>query len=124
MRVFISGPMTGLPFLGFPFFDAKRDALRELGHIPVSPADLDRAVGFDPVDESEDATEDRDFLRAAIQRDVDAILGCDAIVMLDGWEASKGARAELAVAQWFDLRVFYPKDTIPTALRVVVEEAA
>ncbi len=32
---------------------------------------------------------------------------CDAVLMLDGWEESKGAVAEKALAEDFDMPVFY-----------------
>lgn len=107
-RVYIAGPMTGYPAFNFAAFDNKSAEVRAAGHIPVSPADLDRALGFDPYSES--ATKavpiDRDFLRFAIQRDVDAILQCDAMLLLPGWEKSRGASAERSVATWAGIPVF------------------
>ena len=44
-----------------------------------------------------------------VDRDLDALATCDAIYMLPGWEKSKGASAEHAVAQWRGLTVFYPE---------------
>lgn len=108
MKIYIAGPMTGIERYNFPAFDAKRDELKARGHAPTSPADLSRAVGFD---ENASIEVDRDFLRAAIVRDVHAILCCDAIMLLDGWEQSKGALGELAIARWFGLRVFYQDET-------------
>jgi hypothetical protein len=109
--------MTGHKLFNFPAFDAKRDELRALGHFPISPADLDRAVGFDPSDPAAVATIpiDERFIDGAIMRDVLAILGADALLLLKGWEHSRGARGELGVAQWKGLKVFFPGEMVPMA---------
>jgi hypothetical protein len=109
--------MTGIPNYNFDAFDAKRDEIAAAGHIPVSPADLDRAMGFEPTSELSVAGVPIDgaFLRFAIQRDVDAILQCDAIVMLEGWENSRGARGERAVAEWLGLPVYVSTDILGVA---------
>lgn len=39
-RVYISGPMSGLPDLNFPAFNAAAQQLRELGLDAVNPADI------------------------------------------------------------------------------------
>ena len=46
-RLYIAGPMRGIPQYNFPVFDAARDKAIALGWDAVSPADLDRANGFD-----------------------------------------------------------------------------
>jgi hypothetical protein len=115
MRVYIGGPMTGYPHFNFPAFDAKRDELRAAGHLPISPADLDRAIGFDPADAHavQNIPIDREFMKFAVQRDVDALLQCDAIVLLPGWEKSRGARGERTIAEWIGLKIFEPGDPLP-----------
>lgn len=122
MKVYISGPMTGQPLLGFPAFDAARDELAARGFVPVSPADLDRAAGFDPakLPANHDWTDIDSIgfsLSDAMDRDIAALRKCDAIYMLRGWQNSKGAKAELALAQWMGLEVMEQPETI-------LEEAA
>lgn len=102
MRVYLAGPMTGLPAWNFPAFDRAAAHGRSLGFDVVSPADLDRDAGFDP---DHDADIAGGVLRDVVRRDLDAILSADAIALLPGWENSKGARAELFVAHWLHLRV-------------------
>lgn len=103
MRVYIAGPMTGKPEWNFPAFDAAAECLRQRGHEPVNPADLDRAIGFDP---SANCVS-HDFLRDAMKRDLAAVCDCDAIAMLPGWEQSGGARVEWALATHLGLEVIY-----------------
>jgi hypothetical protein len=112
MRVYLAGPMRGIKHFNFPAFDAARDRLKQQGHEVISPADLDREIGFDETA----FPDDYDWidlkkigfsLEDAIWRDVEAIMECDAIYMLRGWEESKGATAEHALAKWMGNEVIY-----------------
>lgn len=119
MRTYIAGPMRGLIAFNFPAFDDARDRAKAIGLEPISPADLDRASGFDETSHTEvDITPD--MMREWARRDLDALQTCDAIALLPGWERSTGATAELAVAKWLglkvlDARTFEPLD--PNILR-------
>lgn len=109
MRIYIAGSMRNVPYYNFPEFDKLATALRAEGHTVFNPADIDREAGFDPMT----LPEDHDWsklpdcldLREVIKRDIDAILECDSIWMLPGWERSTGAIAEYGVAIWAGLRV-------------------
>lgn len=98
---YLAGPMSGFPQHNFPAFDAARDAMQARGWNVISPADLDRECGFDP----NTSLVDDQFKRAAIKRDIDALFACDAIAMLPGWEGSKGARVEHALAVYLGLEI-------------------
>lgn len=94
--IYIAGPMRGFPRFNFDAFDQAERALSEMGMVPISPAAMDREIGFNPdTDEP-----DRAFLEAAMRRDIDAIMRADAVVMLPGWEKSTGAFAERHLARW------------------------
>lgn len=121
---YIAGPMRGIAYFNFPAFDAATIEVEALGYTPISPADLDRDAGFDfsklPADTD---LESIGFsLLDAIDRDVDALKECDAIYMLQGWEKSKGARAEFALAEWMGLDVIHqqPEDVLVEALRITL----
>ena len=110
--VYIAGPMRGIREFNFPMFDDMRDYLESIGWDVISPADLDRSIGFDP----RSLPDDYDWndlkkigfkLADAVKRDADALCKCDAIAMLPGWENSKGAVAERAIAMWLGLEVLY-----------------
>ena len=110
-RLYIAGPMRGIPFFNFPAFDSAYEELTDIGYEVVSPADLDRVHGFDPykLPESWDWTKvpENFDLTAAIDRDIAAIRSCDAVYMLEGWENSVGARAEKAIAEWCGKEVLF-----------------
>jgi len=103
---YVAGPMRGYPLFNFKAFDDASARGRSLGWNIISPAEMDRAIGFDEHRESLDGFD----LNAAIRRDVAAILSLspdngDAIALLPEWEKSRGARAEKALAEWLGLSI-------------------
>jgi hypothetical protein len=113
MKVYIAGPMRGKPYYNFKAFDHAKLFLSRKGHRPFSPADWDRGRGLDPFSLPESHNWDefpsnlRFTLEEAIKRDIEALLDCEAIYMLLGWEYSVGARAEHAIALWMGIRILY-----------------
>ena len=112
--VYIAGPMRGIPHFNFPSFDAAKAYLIGLGYDVLSPADFDRLFDdFDPYKpEYETAEGCGDFPQAmdfkrVVTRDLTAVTQCDAIALLPGWEKSKGAVAEIAVAHWMGKPVIH-----------------
>lgn len=102
---YIAGPMRGIKWFNFPAFDTAYCEVSRLGYDPVSPADIDRKNGFDPhlLPEDHDwnvVPETGPTLAQVVDRDIKAVLKCDAIYLLKGWEKSTGARAEYAVARF------------------------
>ena len=104
---YLAGPMSTLPLFNFPAFDAAQADLEAQGYTVVSPAQMDRDIGFDP--ERDAHLVDEKFLDECLQRDIDAIRRCDRLVLLPGWETSTGANAEMWVARWLHKPVYlYP----------------
>lgn len=89
-KVFISGPMTGLPNLNRDAFNEAEKLLKAAGFSVFNPAWLDLDPGFSDAD------------IAAI--DLAALKRCNYIYQLEGWEKSKGASAEWMVAMWCGLK--------------------
>lgn len=110
-KIYIAGPMRGIPQYNFPEFDAAAEKLFNQGWDPVNPAELDRKLGYYP----EEMLEDSDWnslpegfpLKEIVAKDIEALIECDAIYMLAGWEKSKGAKAEIAVAILLGLEVLF-----------------
>lgn len=86
MKIYISGPMEGVEdYLG-NFREAEENLLK-LGHVVVNPARLDKVVkGYGIIRE--------DYL----ELDLELLKWCDAIVMLDGWQQSRGCNREYGYA--------------------------
>ncbi len=94
-RIYLSGPMTGVPDHNFPAFRAAAEHFQQEGWEVVNPADnfggrTDLPRGS--------------YLRA----DVALLLQCDAIAMLPGWQASQGAKLEYLLARELGLPVYDP----------------
>ncbi|MEN5279269.1 DUF4406 domain-containing protein [Brucella sp. TWI432] len=107
MKIYLAGPMSGIPEFNFPAFKAATAKLREDGHYVFSPAekDIERHGGVDisignQTGCQDEAAKSHGFsLRDALADDTWWICKeADAIAMLPGWENSKGARAEHALA--------------------------
>ena len=99
--VYIAGPMRGIKQFNFPAFRAAAKFLRSIGRIVVSPAEHDEEAGFDfsQCDGTEDLAALGFDLKEALMWDLRAVAKCDAIFLLPGWDNSKGAKAELALAE-------------------------
>ena len=97
MKIYIAGPMRGIPLWNFPAFDAAAKELRAAGHYVISPAELDREIGLDEHDYPN--WPEWFKIEDAMKRDFAQIVSCDAICLLDGWENSIGVNHERAVAK-------------------------
>lgn len=85
LRIYVSGKMTGLPFLNYPAFIAAGLQLTGAGFDVVNPATLDHSR--------------HDGSWASHMRvDIRALMDCDGVALLPGWESSKGARVEWRLA--------------------------
>ena len=58
LRLYVAGPMSGIPHLNHPEFDRMADLLRALGHEVFSPAEKDREWGQDEQAAREGASHD------------------------------------------------------------------
>ena len=109
--IYIAGPMRGIEKYNFPAFDDAAERLYNEGWDPVNPADLDRAMGYDPdevhADSDWDQIPESMSMSTIVRKDLDALQQCDALYLLKGWERSKGAKAELAVAMWLGMEIFF-----------------
>lgn len=117
--IYIAGPMRGIAYFNFPAFDTAAERLKNEGWAVVSPADLDRDVGFDAMTMSAEYV-NADFVDAAMRRDLAALMEVDAIYMLARWRDSRGARAEYALAQWRGIEIHYEQTegVLEEALRI------
>lgn len=91
-RIYVAGPMTGLPLSNYPAFHAEAARLRSLGYEVENPADGAKQETWN------------DYMRQALRM----MLTCDAMVLLDGWQDSTGATIEVELAQRVGIQVFNP----------------
>lgn len=81
-RIYIAGPMTGLPAMNYPAFNAEAGRLLALGFEVENPAQ-------NPEQGSWEA-----YMRQALRQ----MLTCDTIALLPGWIHSRGATLERDIA--------------------------
>lgn len=118
MKLYVAGPMSGYDNLNFDAFDRAEHFLAHAGYGVVNPANLDRDMGIDPTRYSSLTLVPETLRQQALRRDFADLVTCDAIVMLSGWERSKGACAERRIAEDIGLAVyrlsFDPVHGLPT----------
>ncbi|GHU39207.1 hypothetical protein AGMMS50256_38950 [Betaproteobacteria bacterium] len=95
IKIYLSGPMTGLPDLNFPAFHKEAERLRGLGYEVVNPAELHR---------------EGDMKSECLRRDIVELLECDTVALLCGWKDSEGALLEVHIAQQLCLTVVRAMD--------------
>ena len=87
-RIFLSGPMSGLPESNYAAFNAEAKRLRALGYHVESPAE-----NPEPVSLSGEPSW-TDYMRLSIAQ----LVTCDVIALLPGWADSRGAHMEREIA--------------------------
>lgn len=83
-RIFVCGPMSGLPDLNYPAFNAEAARLRGLGHHVENPAE-------NPAPECGSW---QGYMRLSIAQ----LIACDTVYLLPGYTMSKGAMLEVHIA--------------------------
>lgn len=88
-KAYLSGPMTGYEDFNQAAFAGARADLRAQGLTVLCPDESSRDGTF-PQEEA--------YRPQHMRRDVEMVLGVDEVVVLPGWEHSRGARLEVAIA--------------------------
>ena len=118
MLVYLSGPMRHIKNFNFPAFHEAARALRSQGHIVFNPAEKDIKQHGEGIEKSPTGclktAEKRGFnLREALASDLKWIcLKAEAVVLLSGWEKSKGALAERATAEALGIPIVLYEDMV------------
>jgi hypothetical protein len=107
MKIYLAGPMSGIPQFNIPLFREATELLRKRGYEVVSPAEVDEQHGlpnallmtFENGDITALEKQSGQTWGDMMARDVKIIGdgGITDIVVLPGWENSKGARLEVFV---------------------------
>lgn len=92
MKIYISGPITGIPDENRESFRLAAMILRSNGHEAINPHELDHIEGATWLD----------FMR----RDIVEMMACDAVTTLPGWENSRGALTEIGLCERLGIPVY------------------
>lgn len=95
MKVYIAGPMTGLPHFNRPAFQQAAINLSFEKHVPLNPAILP------------DGLTEANYMAIGLTM----LQSAEAIYLLTGWQFSAGARAEHALALKLGLEVIEQKES-------------
>jgi len=68
-RIYLSGPMSGLPGMNFPTFQSMTASLREVGHTVTNPAEINSEGGT---------------WTGFLRRDIAALMEFDTVATLPG----------------------------------------
>ena len=91
MKIYISGPISGMPDLNKPAFMAAEEALR--------------AAGFDVVNPVNNGLPDSAEWHEHMRADIKMLMDCDGVAMLEGWMRSRGAKLEREIAMQLGMTV-------------------
>lgn len=111
VKIYLAGPMRGIPAYNHPAFDRAAAALRAEGHEVFSPAEHDRELYPDLDWPSMTGDPHKDnfppkVLREVIRADLAWISQyAEAIALLPGWERSRGVKVERALADFLGIYV-------------------
>ena len=90
-RIYLAGPMSGIPDMNFPAFHRHAAELRAEGWDVVNPAE----INLDPNAE----------WTGCMRADIALLVTCSHIALLPGWQQSRGARLEEYIAFQLQLQV-------------------
>lgn len=93
LKIYLAGPMSGLPESNYPAFHAAAAKLRAMGHEVLNPAENpEPACGTW-----------QGYMRMALAQ----LVQCESVVLLPGWSDSKGALIERELAQTLGMELSY-----------------
>ena len=114
-KVYIAGPMRGLPDFNYPKFNDYAAIYRSVGWEVENPAEIGAKFGTPEQINADDA-----LLAEVMAADLHALADCDAIFLLQDWNKSSGARREMAAAIANGLKILLaPTIYSPEVLRYV-----
>lgn len=107
-RLYLAGPMTGLPDYNRPAFNAMAAQLRAAGYFVVNPAENGLPADSAWIDH--------------MRRDIELMMvnQCDGLALLPSWGVSKGANIEFELARALGFELMH----VNCWLRIAKEEAA
>lgn len=99
MKFYLAGPMTGKPDYNYQLFtdvcaELRKRELEILSPHEIKYPELDGKIGSLPYFE---------YVKGGLK----LLLECDAIMLMTGWELSKGCLNEFYVAKSCDMQVFF-----------------
>jgi len=108
MRIYLAGPMSGIPHHNYPAFTASAARIRQRGHVCANPAEL-----------HPDTTHPWAYY---LRRDIAELVQCDAVAVLPGWRNSRGAQLEVTIAAELDMPVLNEFTWLPEPISDLISD--
>lgn len=102
MKLYISGPMTGYDNDNIRAFSECAKNILHYYKFRSNPLFTEIVVPHEVTKDMPKDSSWQEFLKA----DIKALVDCDAIMMMEGWADSKGARLELHIALELGMKVY------------------
>ena len=111
MKLYLMGPMAGLPDFNFPAFNKKAAELRALGHHVFNPAEVEPEMYAKIASEAKKADFHNSGYRNTLGNELKWICeNAEGVYALRNWEHSYGAGAEFAAAKAVRAKFFYESE--------------
>ncbi len=96
-RLYIAGPMSGIPDLNYPLFNEVAEFYRAEGYHVENPAEntIDASI-------TDSFLQWQEFMRLSIAQ----LITCDVVAVLPDYLASRGAALEVHIAKAIGLTIF------------------
>ncbi len=98
MKIYLSGPMSGLPKQNYPAFNDAAKKLRSLRYQVENPAENDNSL--DP------------SWKGCMKKAIKQLVDCDIVLLLPGAFNSKGSCTEVEIAATLGIEIFQFLDFI------------
>lgn len=106
-KLYLAGPMRGLPEFNAPAFHAAAKQLRANGFEVWSAAEHSDEWTATGLDDPANPDYTPDATSRYMQRDLPQVCKADAVAVLPNWHTSRGARIEVMVARMLKKPVFW-----------------
>lgn len=106
LRIFLSGPMTGHENFNFDKFNFIENVLKQYGVDVVNPVHICKKY------KKEHVLNDKAVFDKMVTEQQEAEKTCNAIMLLHGWQNSKGVKLELKTAANLDFKFFLDSDVL------------
>lgn len=98
MKVYLSGPMTGIPEFNYPAFHATTAKLRAAGYEVVNPAEVNPDASLS--------------WQQCLREDIKHLCDCEALALMPGWQNSQGAHLEMHIAHRLGIKIHFVEELL------------
>lgn len=113
---YISGPITGLLNGNFDAFMLAQRKLETEGYICVNPHEINREIydKWEKIQKPDNnvllQNHENEMWCEFMKSDIQHLVKCDCVFLLDNYETSRGCRLEIVIAQKLNIPIYYMRD--------------